>query len=119
MKKSQPWHQLKTRKRASFRLGLTFSLWLHPPSVVNGVFMQVFWAYIVGMLTSLGKMKLDRIHSMLKMFAVQGTGTKEFSQVGAKGHPKQHYNKPSSAIYLNMLYKNSYYQNAIMYGIML
>ena len=43
--------------------------------------MQVFWAYIVGMLTSLGRMKLDRIHSMLKMFAVQGTGGKEFSQV--------------------------------------
>ena len=44
--------------------------------------MQVFWAYIVGMLTSLGKMKLDRIHSMLKMFALQGTGGKECSQVG-------------------------------------
>ena len=43
--------------------------------------MQVFWAYIVGMLTSLGKMKLDRIHSMLKMFALQGTGGKECSQV--------------------------------------
>ena len=56
------------------------------------VFMQVFWAYIVGMLTSLGKMKLDRIHSMLKMFAVQGTGAKEFTQVGAKGHLKQHHN---------------------------
>ena len=45
------------------------------------VIMQVFWAYIVGMLTSLGKMKLDRIHSMLKMFALQGTGGKECSQV--------------------------------------
>lgn len=45
------------------------------------VSMQVFWAYIVGMLTSLGKMKLDRIHSMLKMFALQGTGGKECSQV--------------------------------------
>ena len=43
--------------------------------------MQVYWAYIVGMLTSLGRMKLDRIHSMLKMFAMQGTGGKEFSQV--------------------------------------
>lgn len=43
--------------------------------------MQVFWAYIVGMLTSLGRMKLDRIHSMLKVFATQGTGGKEFSQV--------------------------------------
>ena len=45
------------------------------------LFMQVFWAYIVGMLTSLGRMKLDRIHSTLKMFAMQGTGGKEFSQV--------------------------------------
>lgn len=43
--------------------------------------MQVFWAYIVGMITSLGKMKLDRIHSMLKMFAMHGTGAKEFTQV--------------------------------------
>lgn len=41
---------------------------------------QVFWAYIVGMITSLGKMKLDRIHSMLKMFAMHGTGAKEFTQ---------------------------------------
>ena len=50
-------------------------------STVHYVPMQVFWAYIVGMLTSLGKMKLDRIHSMLKMFALQGTGGKECSQV--------------------------------------
>ena len=43
--------------------------------------LQVFWAYIVGMLTSLGKMKLDRIHSTLKMFALQSTGGKECTQV--------------------------------------
>ena len=41
--------------------------------------MQVFWAYITGMLSSLGKMKLERIHSMLRMFASQG---KECSEVG-------------------------------------
>ena len=33
------------------------------------------------MLTSLGKMKLDRIYSMLKMFATPGAGGKEISEV--------------------------------------
>ena len=39
------------------------------------------WAYVMGMLTSLGKMKLERIHSMLKMFANQGAGGNECSEV--------------------------------------
>lgn len=52
--------------------------------------MQVYWAYIVGMLTSLGKMKLDRIHSMLKMFAVQSTGEKECSQVRSHNQNQQY-----------------------------
>ncbi|XP_071521652.1 anaphase-promoting complex subunit 2 [Panulirus ornatus] len=34
--------------------------------------LQVFWSYIVGMLTNLDSLPLDRIHSMLKMF-VQGS----------------------------------------------
>ncbi|CAG2054169.1 unnamed protein product [Timema podura] len=34
--------------------------------------LQVFWSYIVGMLTNLDSMPLDRIHQMLKMFASQG-----------------------------------------------
>jgi len=33
--------------------------------------MKVFWSYIVGMLTNLGPLPPDRIHSMLSMF-VQG-----------------------------------------------
>ena len=33
---------------------------------------QVMWSYVVGMLTNLGKLPLDRIHTMLKMFAMQG-----------------------------------------------
>ena len=31
------------------------------------------WSYIVGMLTNLGKLPLDRILMMLKMFAMQGS----------------------------------------------
>ncbi len=42
---------------------------------------QVFWAYIVGMLKSLGKMNIDKIHSTLRMFAMQGDSSKECSQV--------------------------------------
>ncbi|XP_049784564.1 anaphase-promoting complex subunit 2 isoform X1 [Schistocerca cancellata] len=34
--------------------------------------LQVFWSYIVGMLTNLDSMPLERIHQMLKMFASQG-----------------------------------------------
>lgn len=41
--------------------------------------LQVFWSYIVGMLTNLSSMPLERIHQMLKMFASHGPGV-EFSQ---------------------------------------
>lgn len=41
--------------------------------------LQVFWSYIVGMLTNLDSMQLERIHQMLKMFASHGPGV-EFSQ---------------------------------------
>ncbi|XP_046844208.1 anaphase-promoting complex subunit 2-like [Xenia sp. Carnegie-2017] len=34
--------------------------------------LQIFWSYIVGMLTNLDSLPLDRIHSMLRMFAVNG-----------------------------------------------
>jgi anaphase-promoting complex subunit 2 len=34
--------------------------------------LQVCWSFIVGMLTNLGSLPLERIHSMLKMVAVQG-----------------------------------------------
>ncbi|KAG1659260.1 Anaphase-promoting complex subunit 2 [Nymphon striatum] len=34
--------------------------------------LQVLWSYIVGMLTNLESLPLDRIHNMLKMFASQG-----------------------------------------------
>ena len=30
------------------------------------------WSFIVGMLTNLGQLPLERIHTMLKMFAMQG-----------------------------------------------
>lgn len=41
--------------------------------------LQVFWSYIVGMLTNLESLPLERIHQMLKMFASHGPGV-EFSQ---------------------------------------
>lgn len=41
--------------------------------------LQVFWSYIVGMLTNLDSLPLERIHQMLKMFASDGIGI-EFSQ---------------------------------------
>ncbi|XP_011351715.1 anaphase-promoting complex subunit 2 isoform X2 [Ooceraea biroi] len=39
--------------------------------------LQVFWSYIVGMLTNLDSMPIERIHQMLKMFASQGPGAVE------------------------------------------
>eukprot|EP00794_Sanderia_malayensis_P015618 gene15618-17192_t len=32
--------------------------------------LQMYWSYVVGMLTNIGALPLDRIHSMLKMFAM-------------------------------------------------
>ncbi|KAF5398952.1 Anaphase-promoting complex subunit 2 [Paragonimus heterotremus] len=37
--------------------------------------LQVFWSYIVAMLTNLGGLSLDRIHSMLRMFALSSTSS--------------------------------------------
>uniref|UniRef100_A0A1B6GF83 Anaphase-promoting complex subunit 2 n=3 Tax=Cuerna arida TaxID=1464854 RepID=A0A1B6GF83_9HEMI len=42
--------------------------------------LQVFWSYIVGMLTNLDSLPLERIHQMLKMFASQGPSSVECSQ---------------------------------------
>jgi len=39
--------------------------------------LQVFWSYIVGMLTNLDSLPIERIHQMLKMFASQGPGAVE------------------------------------------
>ena len=39
----------------------------------------MYWPYIVGMLTNLGKLPQERIHSMLKMFAMQGPNIRECS----------------------------------------
>ncbi|XP_029197808.2 anaphase-promoting complex subunit 2-like [Acropora millepora] len=41
--------------------------------------LQVFWSYIVGMLTNLESLPLDRIHSMLRMFAMQGPSPSQCS----------------------------------------
>ncbi|CAH8606213.1 unnamed protein product [Heterobilharzia americana] len=41
---------------------------------------QVFWSYITAMLTNLGSLSLDRIHSMLRMFALGSTSSLEFSK---------------------------------------
>ncbi len=32
----------------------------------------MYWSYVVGMLTNIGALPLERIHSMLKMFAIHG-----------------------------------------------
>ncbi|XP_065067924.1 anaphase-promoting complex subunit 2-like isoform X2 [Rhopilema esculentum] len=34
--------------------------------------LQMYWSYVVGMLTNIGALSIERIHSMLKMFAVTG-----------------------------------------------
>ncbi|XP_073846861.1 anaphase promoting complex subunit morula [Musca autumnalis] len=41
--------------------------------------LQVFWSYIVGMLTNLDSLPIERIHQMLKLFASNGLGV-EFTQ---------------------------------------
>ncbi|CAH3109944.1 unnamed protein product [Porites lobata] len=41
--------------------------------------LQVFWSYIVGMLTNLESLPLDRIHSMLRMFAMQDPSSSQCS----------------------------------------
>jgi len=37
--------------------------------------LSVVWSYVVGMLTNLESLPLERIHSMLRMFAMQGPGS--------------------------------------------
>lgn len=41
--------------------------------------LQLFWSYIVGMLTNLESLPLDRIHSLLLMFAMQGPSSSHCS----------------------------------------
>lgn len=41
--------------------------------------LQVFWSYIVGMLTNLNSLPLERIHQMLRLFASHGPNV-EFSE---------------------------------------
>ncbi|XP_018654487.1 putative anaphase-promoting complex subunit [Schistosoma mansoni] len=42
--------------------------------------LQVFWSYITAMLTNLGSSSLDRIHSMLRMFALGSTSSLGFNR---------------------------------------
>ncbi|XP_025096044.1 LOW QUALITY PROTEIN: anaphase-promoting complex subunit 2-like [Pomacea canaliculata] len=46
--------------------------------------MQMFWTYTMGMLQNLECLPLERIHSMLRMFAVQGPESGEFTQAELK-----------------------------------
>jgi len=39
--------------------------------------LSVFWSYILGMLTNLDSLPLDRIHQMLRLFAMQGSAAVE------------------------------------------
>lgn len=41
--------------------------------------LQIYWSYIVGMLTNLESLTLERIHTMLKMFAMQTPSTAELT----------------------------------------
>lgn len=41
--------------------------------------LQMYWSYIVGMLTNLEMLTLERIHTMLKMFAMQTPSTTELT----------------------------------------
>ena len=47
-------------------------------------FLQIYWSYIVGMLTNIGSLPLDRIHSMLKMFAMHGPSGSQCTQDDVK-----------------------------------
>ena len=42
--------------------------------------LSVVWSYVVGMLTNLDSLPLERIHSMLRMFAMQGPGSQVSQQ---------------------------------------
>lgn len=42
--------------------------------------LGVVWSYVVGMLTNLESLPLERIHSMLRMFAMQGPGSQVSQQ---------------------------------------
>lgn len=42
--------------------------------------LSVIWSYVVGMLTNLESLPLERIHSMLRMFAMQGPGSQVSQQ---------------------------------------
>lgn len=41
--------------------------------------LQVYWSYVVGMLTNLEALSVERIHQMLKMFTLQGSSAVECS----------------------------------------
>jgi hypothetical protein len=46
-----------------------------------GVALEKYWSYVVAMLTNLGELKIDRIQSMLGMFASDYRGTPELLSV--------------------------------------
>ena len=39
--------------------------------------LQIYWSYVVGMLTNLEALSVERIHQMLKMFTLQGSAATE------------------------------------------
>ena len=39
--------------------------------------LQMYWSYVVGMLTNLEALPVERIHQMLKMFTLQGSSGTE------------------------------------------
>lgn len=63
-------------KSSSFELMSFFPPLIIPP--------QTFWTYIKGMLQNLDCLPLERIYSMLQMFAIQGPESGEFTQAHLK-----------------------------------
>ncbi|ESP05035.1 hypothetical protein LOTGIDRAFT_109593 [Lottia gigantea] len=67
--------------------------------------LQVFWTYIVAMLTNLESLPLDRIHTMLRMFAVQGPSSSgEVSQQELKGFLDRQI-KDQKLVYVSGVYR--------------
>ncbi|CAI9738201.1 anaphase-promoting complex subunit 2-like [Octopus vulgaris] len=69
--------------------------------------MQVFWTYIVGMLTNLESLPIERIHSMLRMFAVQGPSSVECSLAELKAFLDKKV-KDQKLIYTSGVYRLSH-----------
>jgi len=65
--------------------------------------LSVVWSYVVGMLTNLESLPLERIHSMLRMFAMQGPGS-QVSQQDLRNF-LDHKVKEQKLVYVSGVYR--------------